>query len=132
MNTIETLPARVHLDWEVAPKPLAEVNENLRARVRELEEQAQVAAVRHQMAQAFVQMQIMGYSALQNYGINYHDLPAYKDPDGLLEKAAEVPLLDGQEHYLEYCRRVEHDIAAAVRRKQFVLRNGGKAFPTNG
>ncbi|ACK82511.1 hypothetical protein Mchl_1648 [Methylorubrum extorquens CM4] len=47
--------------------------------------------VRHQMAQAFTQMQMMGYSALQNYGVNYQELPAYEDPGGLLEKAGKAP-----------------------------------------
>ncbi|GEL44698.1 hypothetical protein MEX01_52890 [Methylorubrum extorquens] len=126
MDTTETLPVVSRtLNWEVTPKPLAEVNEGLRAEVSRLLEEAQVAAVRHQMAQAFTQMQMMGYSALLNYGVNYQELPAYKDPDGLLEKAGKAPLLDGQEAYFEYMRRVEHHIAAAVRREQFQLRNGG-------
>ncbi len=70
-------------------------------------------------------MQMMGYSALLNYGVNYQELPAYKDPDGLLEKAGNAPLLDAWEAYVEYMRRVEHRIAAALRRKQFQLRNSG-------
>ncbi|WP_298951502.1 hypothetical protein [uncultured Methylobacterium sp.] len=130
MDTVETLPV-IRPDWKVEPKPLAEVNENLRKRVAELEEQGQIAAARHVMAQAYTQMQAMGFAALLNYGINYHDLPSYADPDGLLDKAAEFPLLQGQEVYLEYMRRVEHDIAAAIRRKQFQLRNGGLKPITN-
>ncbi|CAO4165640.1 hypothetical protein [Methylorubrum extorquens] len=51
MDTTEALPVVSRtLNWEVAPKPLAEVNEGLRAEVSRLLEEAEVAAVRHRMA----------------------------------------------------------------------------------
>ncbi|GJE18783.1 hypothetical protein [Methylobacterium marchantiae] len=103
------------------PLALATTIDKLKATVAKLNADAELAAIRHQMAQAFTGMQIKAYAALLNYGINHQELPAYKDPDGLLDKARTFPLRQGQELYFEYMRRVEHEIAAAIRRKSFSL-----------
>lgn len=74
--------------------------------------------IRLPMAQAFVAMLHKAYDALLHYGINYRDLPAYKDQT-LLDEAKTLPLRRGQVSYLEWMKRVRSDIEAAIRRKMF-------------
>ena len=78
----------------------------------------EVVRIRLSMAQAFVQLLQQAYDALLHYGINYKELPAYKD-QRLLDDASKLPLRRGQEAYISWITRVGSDINAAIRRKLF-------------
>lgn len=78
----------------------------------------EVLRVRLTMAQAFAQMMLRAFDALLHYDVNYRDLPEYKDTQ-LLDDAARLPLQRGQESYIEWMRRIENGIKAAIQRKLF-------------
>lgn len=82
------------------------------------EKELKVLRVRSILAQAFTQMGLKAYDALLNYGVNYRDLPEYKDTT-LLDEGYKLPVERGTDKFLEWMRRVEHAITAAVRRKGF-------------
>jgi hypothetical protein len=74
--------------------------------------------VRVSMAQAFVQMLLKAYDALLFHRVNYRDLPEYKDTT-LLDEAAKLTPVHGQPRYIEWCKRVESGLRAAIARKSF-------------
>ena len=80
----------------------------------------EVLAARMVMAQAFAQLVLKGFDALLHFGINYRELPSYKDQT-LLEAADKLVLLEGRNKYLLWIERVSNSIDAAVKRKQFRL-----------
>lgn len=85
----------------------------------------EMLAARLQMAQAFSVMLLRAYDALLHFEINYRDLPAYKDQT-LLEEGEKLIVAEGCHKYLLWIERLDHDIDAAVRRKQFSLHNRRK------
>jgi hypothetical protein len=78
----------------------------------------EVARCRLWLAQAYSQMMMVGVDALVHYDINFRDLPAYLNTD-LLDEGNALGLPRGAEKMLEWMRRVEHEIAASIRRKSF-------------
>ena len=84
----------------------------------DLEQQLRVANVRLTMAQAFVRMLETAFDALLHHGVNYRNLPEYKD-ETLLDEARTLPLSAGQASYHKWMERVESAIRAAIRRKGF-------------
>ena len=82
------------------------------------EERLRVSNVRLMLAQVYLKMKRKAYDALLHHGINFRELRAFKDQT-LLEDARNLTLARGQEAYIEWCRRVEHDIDAAITRKSF-------------
>lgn len=77
-----------------------------------------VVRVRLAMAHAFAQMLGKAFDALLYHGVNYRDLPEYKDT-ALLEQAERLPMSRGQGRYIEWMKRIESAITAAVKRKSF-------------
>lgn len=82
------------------------------------EDTEEVLRVRISLAQAFAQMITKGYDALLHYGINFRDLPEYRDSK-LIDEGSRLSLLRGQEKYMEWMKRVENGIRAAINRKTF-------------
>jgi hypothetical protein len=74
--------------------------------------------IRLALAQAFHSMWIRAYDALLHHQVNVRDLPEYKDSK-LLDKALESDLEKGQGLIVDYLKKVESGINAAVRRKSF-------------
>lgn len=70
------------------------------------------------MARAFAQMLMVAFDALKSHGVDYRETPAYKDTR-LMDEAAKLPVLRGMDRYLTWMAKVESDIFAWVRRKQF-------------
>jgi hypothetical protein len=70
------------------------------------------------MAQAYGQMKCVAYDALLHHGINYRDLPAYKDTT-LLAEAEGLVLAEGRAKYMLWMERITNAIDAAIRRKTF-------------
>ena len=68
------------------------------------------------MIQAFAQMLDRAFDALLYHQINYRDLPEWKDTR-LLEEAQQVTLSRGHARYIEWIKRVESGIRAAINRK---------------
>jgi hypothetical protein len=68
------------------------------------------------MIQAFAQMLERAFDALLHHGVNYRDLPEWKD-HRLLDEAERLPLTRGQERYIEWIKRLESGIRAAIHRK---------------
>lgn len=85
-----------------------------------------LAYVRLALASAASRMLLKAYDALLHYGVNFRDTQAYKDQT-LLDEGRRLPLLRGQESLTEWMRQIERDIAAAVKRKSFELRRGGRS-----
>lgn len=84
-----------------------------------LREENQNLGIRLSLSRAFVGVMQAGYNALLHYGVNFQDLPEYRD-DKLLDEADEAAdLKQGRSKYMQWIIRVEHAIAAAVRRKQW-------------
>jgi hypothetical protein len=80
----------------------------------------EILGTRLSMAQAYTQMLSNAFDALLHWGVNYMDLPSYLDQT-LVTKAASLKVPEGRALYIQWIERLEHDIAAAVRRKQFKL-----------
>lgn len=74
--------------------------------------------VRFQLASGFVDLLRYAYDALLHYGVNYKNLPAYKD-EALLDEARKLPASQGFDKFVEWMARVKHDIRAAINRKGF-------------
>lgn len=72
--------------------------------------------VRMAGAQAFGHLMLKAYNALLHHDIHFMELPAYRDMT-LLDEAIDLEPYRGQERTLEWIRRVEHEIDAAIRRK---------------
>lgn len=70
------------------------------------------------MARAFAQMLLVAFDALKSHGVDYRETPAYKDTR-LMDEAEKLPVLRGMDRYLTWMAKVESDIFAWVRRKQF-------------
>lgn len=68
------------------------------------------------MIQAFAQMLDRAFDALLHHQVNYRELPEWKDRR-LLDEAESLPLTRGQERYIEWIKRVESGIRAAINRK---------------
>lgn len=77
-----------------------------------------VVRVRLRLAQAFVNMLLTAYDAMLTHGVNYKNLPAYKDTS-LLDEASTLPIERGHDSFMTWMGRVHNDIKAAVRRKGF-------------
>jgi hypothetical protein len=78
-----------------------------------------ILSVRLNLAQAFISMWMRAYDALLHHQVNVRDLPEYKN-DALLDEGLKHGSLEqGRNSILEYIKRVENGIAAAVRRKGF-------------
>ena len=82
------------------------------------DKELEVASVRLTMAQAFGQLMVKAFDALLHHGVNYRNLPEYKD-EALLDEAKTLPLQRGFASYMRWMERVENGLAAAVRRKTF-------------
>lgn len=78
----------------------------------------EVLRVRHTMAHAYAQMMNTAFDALLSFGVNYRTLAFYGDHT-LLANAKSKGLVAGQSAYLEWMKRMESAIHAAVRRTQF-------------
>lgn len=81
-------------------------------------EDGKIVRVRLRLAQAFINMLLTAYDALLAHGVNYRNLPAYKD-ERLLDEARELPLERGHDSFMAWLARIHNDIKAAVRRKGF-------------
>lgn len=77
-----------------------------------------IARVRLRLAQAWADMMTFAYDALLSHGVNFRNLPEYKDTT-LLDRAANEEVTLGENNIVEYMRRVKHGITAAIRRKGF-------------
>lgn len=75
-----------------------------------------VIRVRVSMIQAFAQMLDRAFDALLYHQINYRDLPEWNDTS-LLDEAQSVSLVRGHSIYIEWIKRVESGIRAAINRK---------------
>lgn len=91
---------------------LTETTEELRARVV--------------MYLMYAQVQNNGYQALRSYGIDYQSLPEWKN-DAVLQEARKMKPQKASEMVVNWLIRVDTAIAAAIRRKQLVGLNGGRA-----
>lgn len=83
-----------------------------------MDDEKQVLSVRLTLALAFAQMLQKAFDALLYHGVNYRDLPEYKNSTAL-DDAAKLPLKEGRRVMLEWMRRLEVGISAAIRRKAF-------------
>lgn len=76
-------------------------------------------SIRLSLAQAWVQLWRKAFDALLNYGVNMRATKEFKDT-ALLDAALEAKdIREGQSAILEYLKRVESGLAAAIRRKLF-------------
>lgn len=89
----------------------------VKAATTEADERERLLSVRLQLAHAFTSMWLRAYDALLSYSINVRDLKEYKDTS-LLDRGLAGDLETGRGLILEYIKRVESGIAAAIRRKQ--------------
>lgn len=80
--------------------------------------EGKVQRIRLRLSQAFIDMLLEAYEALLVHGINYRNLPAYKDTT-LLDEASSLPIDQAHDSFIVYMGRVKNDIAAAIRRKGF-------------
>lgn len=76
-----------------------------------------ILSVRLNLAQAFTSMWLRAYDALLSHSINVRDLNEYKDTTLLDRGLKEGSLEEGRGSILEYIKRVESGIVAAIRRK---------------
>jgi hypothetical protein len=77
-----------------------------------------VVRVRLRLAQSFINMLLTAYDALLTHGINYRNLPAYKD-ETLLDEARSLPVERGHDSFIVWMGHVHNDIKEAIRRKGF-------------
>ncbi len=78
----------------------------------------------------YARVQSLGYTALRSYGVDYQSLPEWKD-DADLDIARKLKPIKGSELVVAWLMRLEHAIKAAIKRKQLVGLNGGKAPTTH-
>lgn len=71
------------------------------------------------MAQAFARMLLKAYDALLTWGVNFRTLPTYAEMEDVAEKVNQSSMERGRERFHAWIERLESDIHAAVRRKQF-------------
>lgn len=76
-------------------------------------------------AQEMGKFLLRGYDALLHYGVNFKNLPEWKDQSAL-DEAARLKPHRGQEAIVHYFQRLTHALSAAVRRKQFRVVNEDK------
>lgn len=70
------------------------------------------------MLVAYANMVDEAYDALVNHGVNYRELPDYKDRR-LLERAERFPLNQGAALYVQWMGKLVSSIRAAVKRTTF-------------
>lgn len=91
---------------------------------RFIDEQAKLIAanrilsIRLRLSIAFHTMWIKAFDALLQHQVNVRSLPAYKDST-MLDRALDGDVAAGESSIMEYIKRVENEVTAAVRRKQF-------------
>lgn len=75
--------------------------------------------IRIRLAQYFQTMLISAFDALLHHGVNYRELPEYKDSE-LLDQALGngVDVAKGEPMVVKWIERVHSGIKAAIRRKQ--------------
>ena len=88
-----------------------------------LVEENRVLSVRVSLGQSFLTMWMTAYDALLSHNINVRDLKEYKDTSLLDAGMAQGSLEDGRGSILEYIKRVESGIVAAIRRKTMGVTN---------
>jgi hypothetical protein len=87
-------------------------------KIEDLQNKNRILQVRLVLAQGFVGLLQKAYDALLHYGVNFRDLPEYKD-DKVLEDASKMEVTEGRNIIVTWMGKVESAISAAVRRKQF-------------
>ena len=83
----------------------------------ELREDLRVMGIRITLAQAWLDLIHFAYDALLHYGVNYKDLPEYKNTDAV-DAAQKMPISKGRDIILHWLSRAKSGINAAIRRKQ--------------
>ena len=75
-------------------------------------------------AQALSQFLLRAFDAMVAYGVNFKDLPEWKDQSDL-DVARSLKATAAQGLIMTYMARLEHGLTAAIRRKQLCLQNKG-------
>ncbi len=79
------------------------------------EEENAILQARMRMAQAYTQMLQEALDAQRCNGVNYRELPEFKD-QSLLQAGAKLPPHRAEPMYMEWIDRVNHGIRARIRR----------------
>ncbi len=82
-----------------------------------VEAENRLLSVKLNIAHAFISMWLRAYDALLSHQVNVRDLPEYRDQKLLDEGLGKGDLEQGRNKVLEYIKRVESGIMAAIRRK---------------
>lgn len=87
---------------------------------RKLIHENRILHIRIRLAQFFQTMLVAAFDALLHHGVNYRELPEYKDSE-LLDQALGngVDVAKGEPMVVKWIERVNSGIKAAIRRKQF-------------
>lgn len=92
--------------------------EHLRSELEGLRKQVQSQEVRLTLAQSWVQFLMRAYDALLHYGVNYRDLKEIQDTRGI-DDAQDMPITKARDIIIDYLKRGDSAIRAAIRRKSF-------------
>lgn len=74
--------------------------------------------IRLVLAEAWLRLYGKAYDALLHYGVNFKSLKTWKRRP---VDAYKLPLSQARNVLIDFMKRVENDIAAAIRRKQFKI-----------
>lgn len=87
--------------------------------VAKLRKEVSVQGIRLLLAQAWIDLYTFGYDALLHYGVNFRDLPEYKE--SIPDEAMKLPVSEARNQIVMWMGRLKSAINAAVRRKGFRL-----------
>ncbi|WP_111817257.1 hypothetical protein [Agrobacterium sp. CFBP2214] len=93
--------------------------ERLSGEVAKLRKELNTQGVRLTLAQMWIDLYTFGYDALLHYGVNFRDLPEYKE--SIPDDAMHLPVSEARNTIAGWMGRLKSAINAAVRRKGFRL-----------
>lgn len=96
--------------------------------MKKVDDPLEVAEGRLVMLRATQAMWSQGYDALLHHGVNFKNLPEYKDTK-LLDGADKLSFKDGMQLILQWIELVSHEITAVIRRKGFRLASKPPVVP---
>lgn len=93
--------------------------ERLSEEVGKLRKELNIQGIRLTLAQMWIDLYTRGYDALLHYGVNFRDLPEYKE--SIPDDAMKMPVTEARNTIEKWMARLKNSLAAAVRRKGFKL-----------
>lgn len=95
-----------------------DANKRLKEDLEQVKKSLNILEVRVTLAQLWVGLYTKAYDALLHYGVNFRELPEYKD-DTTIDEVQDLPITQARNRLTGWIGKVHNGIEAAIKRKGF-------------